>query len=192
MATDAQIAANRANAGASTGPRTPEGKRGSRYNALRHGLYSRAVVLPGEDAAAFEALGAELADAWKPQGPVEAALVERLANLWWRLDRAAAVEAGLLSPDWEGARTLVDPADTLVTMFQSAVDGAATLDRLGRYEGRLDRAFARTVAMLQRIQAARRAADPRRGHLGPVLSDEEFEALHEQAKAAMAAIPEEF
>ncbi len=41
-------AANRANAQKSTGPRTPKGKRISRFNALRHGLLSRHAMLDGE------------------------------------------------------------------------------------------------------------------------------------------------
>jgi hypothetical protein len=38
MATSAQIAANRANAQKSTGPRSAEGKSASRFNALKHGI----------------------------------------------------------------------------------------------------------------------------------------------------------
>ena len=38
MATPAQIAANRQNAGKSTGPRTPEGKAVSSQNAFQSGL----------------------------------------------------------------------------------------------------------------------------------------------------------
>ena len=40
MTSDLQIAANRRNAALSTGPRTPEGKSESRFNALRHGLFA--------------------------------------------------------------------------------------------------------------------------------------------------------
>ncbi|MDB5308920.1 MAG: hypothetical protein JWO38_6065, partial [Gemmataceae bacterium] len=37
MATDRQLAANRANATHSTGPRTPDGKAAARRNRLAHG-----------------------------------------------------------------------------------------------------------------------------------------------------------
>jgi hypothetical protein len=46
---DKKIEANRRNALKSTGPRTTEGKAAVRLNALRHGLRSEEVLLPGED-----------------------------------------------------------------------------------------------------------------------------------------------
>jgi hypothetical protein len=47
---------NRRNALKSTGPKTPEGKAAMRLNALKHGLLSREIFLPGEDEAALEEL----------------------------------------------------------------------------------------------------------------------------------------
>ena len=49
MASEAQIAANRANAQRSTGPRSEEGKARVAQNGLKHGLCSTRVLLPGED-----------------------------------------------------------------------------------------------------------------------------------------------
>jgi hypothetical protein len=57
MTSERQKAANQANARRSTGPQTPEGKAVIRLNALRHGLLARDVVLPVEDADAFQNLG---------------------------------------------------------------------------------------------------------------------------------------
>jgi hypothetical protein len=55
MTTERQIEANRQNAHASTGPRTPEGKAKVSRNPEKHGLFSRQVVIEGEDAAEFDA-----------------------------------------------------------------------------------------------------------------------------------------
>ena len=44
-----QLAAKRANAQPSTGPRTAEGKLASSANALSHGLTARNPLLPGEN-----------------------------------------------------------------------------------------------------------------------------------------------
>ena len=39
-----QLAANRRHAQLSTGPRTPEGKARSRWNALKHGVLAKALI----------------------------------------------------------------------------------------------------------------------------------------------------
>jgi hypothetical protein len=69
--TPALLAANRANAAKSTGPRTARGKRVSAWNKLRHGFRSRAPWAgeprDARDAAAFEAFVAALRVAMVPQ-----------------------------------------------------------------------------------------------------------------------------
>ena len=52
--TPRQLAANRANAKRSCGPKTTQGKLRSRLNALQHGLTAAVVVLPGEDTDQYE------------------------------------------------------------------------------------------------------------------------------------------
>ena len=160
MISPAKLAANRANSLKSTGPKTPGGKAQSRYNALKHGLYGRDVVLPGEDRAEYDAMVAELRDEFRPHGRYENTLVKRMADIWWRLGRSAAIEAGLLNPSWDGS---VAGASTdggpLVDTFRVAMDETATLDQLGRYEARLERAFHHCVLMLERRQARRRMRD---------------------------------
>jgi hypothetical protein len=71
--------------------------------------------------------------------------------------RAAAIEAGLLSPDWEASPwpERATAGGPLVDTFRVAVDESATLDRLGRYEARLERAFQRSVIQLEARQARR-------------------------------------
>jgi len=74
-----QIEANRKNALHSTGPTTPEGKQASRLNALRHGLRSKEVIIPGqENPAELEAILRELCEDWKPEGHTELLLVEQI------------------------------------------------------------------------------------------------------------------
>ena len=90
-----RLAANRANALKSTGPRTPEGKARVALNALTHGLSATTLLLPGEDPQ-------ELADirdcfdlAHAPAGPVERVLVEQLISLTWKRRRLARAEGRL-------------------------------------------------------------------------------------------------
>ena len=99
MTTELQRDANRKNARASTGPRSPDGKARSSRNALRHGLRvdlsGSCPVLPGESAAGWakhrDAVVADIV----PAGPLEMALAERVALCLWRLNRTAAYEAGV-------------------------------------------------------------------------------------------------
>lgn len=156
MTSARQLEANRANARHSSGPKTSEGKQFSSFNALQHGIYARDVVLPGENRDAYDAQIVQLAEDLCPVGRVEEGLVKRMADIWWRLDRTQGIEAGLLNPDW-GA----DPHSMhipLVDIFRVAIDQTPTLDMLGRYEGRLERALDRTLRLLRQAQTARRIA----------------------------------
>ena len=64
MTTDARTEANRKNAQRSTGPKTPEGKARSSKNALKHGLTSEELILPGENPEAYDARMDEWMDAY--------------------------------------------------------------------------------------------------------------------------------
>jgi len=104
MATEKQIAANRQNALSSTGPRTGDGKRRSRRNALRHGLTAETVIDVLEDAKAYKALQRRIYADYRPSSNFELELVARLVSLLWRLRRAVAIESGLLSIEAKAAR----------------------------------------------------------------------------------------
>jgi hypothetical protein len=91
-----QIEANRRNAFQSTGPKTGNGKRQSRRNALRHGFTAETVLEPLENPEAYRTFEAAILSEYLPQTPVEQELVRRLASLFWRLRRATSIETGLL------------------------------------------------------------------------------------------------
>ena len=92
-----RAAINRRNAQKSTGPRTPEGKSRSRFNALKHGMTAKTLVLPGEDADVLQ----QRIEAWtsdlQPQNEVEQFLVERSVQFSWQLERADRAELARLS-----------------------------------------------------------------------------------------------
>jgi hypothetical protein len=76
-----QIEANRRNALRSTGPRTEEGKRQSRRNAVRHGLTAETVIDGLEDSEDFCAFEAAVIADYDAQTAVKRELVLRLASL---------------------------------------------------------------------------------------------------------------
>jgi hypothetical protein len=98
VTSERQIAANRANALHSTGPKSPEGKAAVRHNALRHGLLARDVVLPEEDFDAFEDLRNRVRADVSPVGPIEELLADRVVSIMWRLGRSERAETALF--DW--------------------------------------------------------------------------------------------
>src|SRR6266446_2131729 len=75
-----------------TGPRTPQGKERSKFNARKHGLFSKAVLLQDEPRAEYDALLNGLMENLQPHGKLEIVLVENLATLLWRKRRLLQVE----------------------------------------------------------------------------------------------------
>ena len=90
-----QIEANRLNALKSTGPRTAEGKRRSRCNAVRHGLTAETLIAELEDPKDYEAFEATVISDYDASSAVERELVLRLASVLWRLRRATGIETAL-------------------------------------------------------------------------------------------------
>jgi hypothetical protein len=87
---EARIEANRRNAQKSTGPKTEEGKKISRANALTHGLCS-ATVVP-EDAKTVLGRGKEFFNTLKPQNHFHGWLVGAIALLTFKIDRAERMD----------------------------------------------------------------------------------------------------
>src|SRR5689334_11315616 len=95
MATPAQIAANRANAQKSTGPRSVEGKSPSRFNALKHGIDAASIVIPSENPAEYDSLVAEYNREYRPQTASESFHVNTMIRADWHKRRLQNVEADL-------------------------------------------------------------------------------------------------
>jgi hypothetical protein len=98
-----RAAINRANAQKSTGPKSEQGKSASSQNAFKHGLHSKAVIIPGEDPAKFEALRADLAAEHRPLGLTEEMLVNEIAQHYWRMKRYRTLEAQMYKSKGENA-----------------------------------------------------------------------------------------
>jgi hypothetical protein len=91
-----QFEANRSNAEKSTGPKTEEGKRQSRRNAMRHGLCAETVIETVEDVDDYKGFEAAITADFDAETAVERELVLRLASLLWRIRRATSIETDLI------------------------------------------------------------------------------------------------
>src|ERR1035441_4419506 len=93
-----QLAANRANAANSSGPRTPEGKLRSSQNARKHGFTaSTFAVVRLEDLNEVANLREDLVNLYHPVNSQELFALERVALAQQAILRAARLEAGFLS-----------------------------------------------------------------------------------------------
>ncbi|WP_435008546.1 hypothetical protein P12x_005753 [Tundrisphaera lichenicola] len=91
-ASEARIAANRANALKSTGPRTSEGKAISRRNSFKHGMAGEGIVLSPVDSAEVERRGRAMQEEMRPSTEMGRYLVGRIAELTVRVERCSRHE----------------------------------------------------------------------------------------------------
>ncbi len=124
----------------STGPRTREGKHSSSQNALRHGLTSAKVVIPGEKASDFEDLRSSLVEAHRPAPGIEMMLVDQISQCFWRLNRARRFEQEAVQHEYA---------------FEPDSIAAARLEKILRYTAAIERELHRCTRELTAAQAAR-------------------------------------
>ena len=166
-----RLKANRQNAKASTGPRTPEGISASSMNALSHGLLANRALLIHPDfkesAELLTIIPLGFIESLHPLGLVEQMLVERIAVGYWRLMRCMQAERGQITQNlvasvnddswvdtkWQRNRDFVI-AHSLAKMLPDGKD--LSIDKLIRYETFLQRQIDKAIAQLDHIQAARR------------------------------------
>jgi hypothetical protein len=174
-----QIAANRANAAQSTGPRTSEGKARSAQNARKHGFTAATfAVVRLEDLDEVANLKADLVAVYQPANSQELFAVERIALAQQTLLRAARLEAGLfttclnavLDPSGQPfipmSPELVGDGDiettraqnrnyALAESFQRTAKSDNTWSLFLRYQAQSERLYRRAVEDLERLQALR-------------------------------------
>ncbi|MGH9619331.1 MAG: hypothetical protein ACRD45_06410, partial [Bryobacteraceae bacterium] len=93
----AQLAANRANAQFSTGPRSAAGKQTSSLNAVKTGLTGRTVLLPTDEVAAYEHHVREFIRELNPVGIREQCLAQSIADSMWRVLRIPSLESAIFA-----------------------------------------------------------------------------------------------
>jgi hypothetical protein len=152
MATEKQVAANRANALKSTGPRSEAGKKASSANALTHGLTAEMHLVPGEDPQAFAELRNKVFEYYTPVGIFEVELADRLANLLWRVRRIPAFEGAVLG--W-----LSQGQDQSIGQALEIALSKNVFDKISRYEASLTNQLAETQERLVDLVNLRRSIE---------------------------------
>jgi hypothetical protein len=180
MPTNAQIAANQKNAQLSTGPTSPEGKSKSSLNAVKTGLTGRTVLLPGEDAAAYETHVANFFARHQPVGDEEQHLVQSLADTEWRLLRIPSLEFGIYAVGRVELADLFPQEDPEVRKHLIEAKIFLTyqrqLNNLSIQEGRLRRQREKDTESLRECQETRRRGQASRLYQAAL---QYIEAVHE-------------
>ncbi|MBV9033233.1 MAG: hypothetical protein JO182_01970 [Acidobacteriaceae bacterium] len=175
-----RLAANRANAQRSTGPRTEAGKAVSSLNAVKTGLCGRAVLLADEEEAeAYREHGERVYTWWKPANVEEHALVQALADTQWRLESIPGLESALYAQArLRGEPVLQHPdpvAQRLLLQAQAEIAEAKALKNLRLHERRLQRQYEKDKAELNDLVHQRWERERRQ---------QEAEAQQQQEEAA--------
>jgi hypothetical protein len=158
---EAQLAANRANAQLSTGPSAASLKKTS-LNALKTGLTGRQVLLPGDDGALYEAMVRDYQNHFLPVGPEEIALVQSIIDTRWRLDRFPGLESALLDLGRQNMLEIEpklagNPGPAFEMQVRSHYE--KKFRNLELQENRLVRRRERETKELRELQATRKAAE---------------------------------
>lgn len=150
MTSHKQIISNQRNALKSTGPRTETGKALVAQNALKHGVFSKQIVLEEESEKEFEALKMEFYAQFQPQGFLELLFWERALTATWRLSRVMQMESMLMN--YVSKRSFLGQGLTEVLVGTHGNE----LTLLSRYEISLERILFRSLAELKALQSARK------------------------------------
>ncbi len=168
MTSEKQIEANRENAQQSTGPKTPEGKAASRFNAITHGVLRESLTEYEENL--YPKYLEELSEELEPKGFLEMILLERVALCYLRLFRIAKIEKeymqSKLHPD--KTKSILDNianygVEVIEEGYKPKIDISIISQMeqtINRYEIAIERSLYRAVHELQRLQAARKGEKP--------------------------------
>jgi len=170
-----QLAANRANATNSTGPRTPEGKLRSSQNARKHGFTASSfAVVHLEDLNEVANLREDLIETYRPVNSQELFALERVALAQQAILRAARLEAGFLSNclgESVSARGEFRPPNSQVVVdnetrtqernfnlgdgFHRLICQSNSFALLLRYQAQAERQYRRAIEEFDRLKALR-------------------------------------
>lgn len=174
---DKQLAANRANAALSTGPRTATGKTRAAQNARKHGFTgSSFAVVRLEDLQDVAHLKDDLLSVYRPVNSQEVFALERVALAQQALLRAARLESGLFTtcldfaldpnghPMIPMSRELAGDGDieitraqnrnfALATGFHRTANQSNAWSLFLRYQAQAERNYRRAIEEFERLQA---------------------------------------
>jgi len=121
-----QLAANRANAAQSSGPKSPEGKARSSQNSVKHGFTASTFTITRvEEIHEIAHIKSDLVSTYQPVNAQEIFALERMALAQQSIFRASRLEAGLFTT---GLNETLDTGDHPFTPMSKELAGVADID----------------------------------------------------------------
>jgi hypothetical protein len=158
-ASQAQLAANRANAQLSTGPKTETGRAISSQNALKTALTGRTVLLPTDNLEEYKSLQSAFLNTHKPATGQERELVQALLDTTWRIKRILSLEFAIFAKGSlefaDSFPDLDDAARNQMILAETYLKYEKSIRNLNTQEARLQRKLVKDLAELTRLQAER-------------------------------------
>jgi hypothetical protein len=159
--TPAPLAANRANAQLSTGPRMDAGRARSSQNAIKSALTGRTVLLPTDDRDEYARFLAGFQQQFKPAGQLECELVQIIVDCHWRVRRIQELEFALYAHGHEQFESVFQDCPESERRSRVLLQTHLTYEKQFRnlhiQEARIDHKRAKAVAELQGLQAERKS-----------------------------------
>lgn len=105
---------------------TPSNYEPVRYNAMKHGILSRLVVLSHENGEEFADLMAALIEEHQPAGMTERHLIEELASIIWRKRRVLLAEGAKINEGLKGSARNAESVIAAAAPFEFGLSGKGT------------------------------------------------------------------
>jgi hypothetical protein len=171
-----KIEANRRNARKSTGPKTAAGKKRVSRNAIKHGFFSKYLLVQRRDGkesqGEYDDFYVGIRKHFQPIGWLEELWVEKIAVWSWRLRRLLRCETGQIDralaehsyelqqskgDDLAEPESEASPSPEMDAMSDHLfLPGKDELDKLLQYEAMINRQLNHAISELERIQERRK------------------------------------
>lgn len=130
----------------------------TRFNAMTHGIFSKEILIYGEDEEELEVFQNRLIEELKPVGALEELLVDRIISSSWRLKRAIKAEtvyvANTISQMQEQYKDdFDDDPECGFYGFVESLDSNTALSNLNKYETMLERQIYKALEELKKLRS---------------------------------------
>src|SRR3954447_20697688 len=153
---EAQLAANRANALKSTGPKDTTN---TRFNGIKHSMTAMHALLPWEHADDLQSLVEAFETRWKPTDNYELIMIRYAAESFWRMQRGTRMDTNMIEVMANNEiQSSGRKAEELHAGHLEAIGfmkGRDTVEHFRRYDAHLQRTFDKSMKRLKEMASLR-------------------------------------